>query len=59
MEEISSTETLFDFHRDTRLYSPEYKSLHNRRCENLKPYLFHNLLHMCLRLAQSVERQDD
>jgi hypothetical protein len=39
IEAIRSSETSVDFQRTTRRYIPEYSTLHNHRCENLKSYI--------------------
>jgi hypothetical protein len=36
MEEVSTSETLVNFHHTTRRNIPEDSHLHTRRCENLK-----------------------
>jgi hypothetical protein len=33
------SETSVDFQRTTRHYIPEYRTLHNHRCENFKSYM--------------------
>jgi hypothetical protein len=38
MEMICSSETSIDFQKTTRLYVPEYNTLYNNRCQNLKSY---------------------
>jgi hypothetical protein len=38
MEAICSSETSVDSQRTTWRYIQEYGTLHNHRCENLKPY---------------------
>jgi hypothetical protein len=38
MEATCSSETSVDFQRTTSRYIPDYKVLHNHRCENLKAY---------------------
>jgi hypothetical protein len=40
IEAICSSETLVAFHRTTRSYTPEDISLHNHRCNILRPYTF-------------------
>jgi hypothetical protein len=40
MEAIFSSETSVDSLRTTRRYIQEYGTLHNHRCENLKPYIY-------------------
>jgi hypothetical protein len=39
MEVTFSSETSDDFQRTTRRYIPEYRTLHNHRCESLKSYI--------------------
>jgi hypothetical protein len=39
MEAIFSSETSVDFHRTTRRYIPEDRTLYNHGCENLKSYI--------------------
>jgi hypothetical protein len=38
MEAIYSSEASVDIEQTTRRYIPEDSTLHNHRCENLKPY---------------------
>jgi hypothetical protein len=38
MEAIYSSESSVDFQRATLSYIPEDSTLHNHRCENLKPH---------------------
>jgi hypothetical protein len=38
MEAVYSSETSIDSQRTTRRYNPEYDTLHNHHCENLKSY---------------------
>jgi hypothetical protein len=38
MEATFSSETSADFQRTVRRYIPEDRTLHNHRCENLRPY---------------------
>jgi hypothetical protein len=40
MEAKFSSETSVDFQRTARSYIPQYRTLHNRRFENLKSYIF-------------------
>jgi hypothetical protein len=42
MEATCSSETPVDFQRTKWHYIAEEKALHNRRCENLKYYIFKN-----------------
>jgi hypothetical protein len=44
MEATCTYETTVDFQRTTRPYIPEDRTLHNHRCENLKPYMVNNTL---------------
>jgi hypothetical protein len=39
MEATCSYETSFDFQCTTRRYIPEYATIHNHRCEDLRPYI--------------------
>jgi hypothetical protein len=39
MEAIYSSETSVDFQQTTRRYIPQDSTVHNHRCENLKPYI--------------------
>jgi hypothetical protein len=41
MEVICFSETSVDFQRTARRYIPEYSTLHNHRCENLKSYIIY------------------
>jgi hypothetical protein len=40
MEATCFSESSVDFHPTTRRYIPGDRTLHNHRCENLKPYIF-------------------
>jgi hypothetical protein len=53
-----SSETSVDFQRATRRYIPEYISLHNRRCENLKSYIYLFWLLHCIYHSYDVIQQD-
>jgi hypothetical protein len=39
MEAICSSETSVETQKTTRRHIPEYDTLHNHRCENLKSYV--------------------
>jgi hypothetical protein len=39
MEVTCSSETSLEFQRTTQHYFPDHRTLHNHRCENLKPYV--------------------
>jgi hypothetical protein len=57
MEATCSSETSVDFQQTTRRYSPEDRTHHNHRCENLTTYIesyqFYRLLHIVLRGQRS------
>jgi hypothetical protein len=44
MEAISSSEKSVETQQTTRRHIPEDDILQNHRCENLKSYIFHNIL---------------
>jgi hypothetical protein len=48
MEVIYSFETSVETQRTTRRYIPEYSTLHNHRCENLKSYKVWALIALCI-----------
>jgi hypothetical protein len=56
-----SSETSVDFQRTTQRYTPEDRTLHNHRCENLmkhpdiRPYVFQVLLANSMELSPSSE----
>jgi hypothetical protein len=46
MEAIFSSETSVEFQRTTLCYIPEYSTVQNHRCENLKSYI--NLFYLAI-----------
>jgi hypothetical protein len=52
MQATRSTETEGDFLRTTRRYIPEERTLHNHRCDNLKPHIINCTLRRYITISK-------
>jgi hypothetical protein len=54
MEAICFSETSVDMQRTAQRYVPEDSTLHNHRCENLKSYMFFDVLEVVESVQQAI-----